>query len=516
MDTILGTLNILCSENSREDTCFIRPIMDKPDYSLFKLYLLDNFTHSTHILAIINEILPDCNITFIDMSQSVSQALCTLLTERKKDSITPGLVLCAWEMDEADAEIIENYNKICDMNTVFVASAGNTGLKSHFGFPASQNKTIIVGSHDEWGMISNFSGHTTDRTPDFYALGRNVNVNGNILTGTSFSAAIVFASIAYFTGPDDINSVIHKFTSACNVNSIIKKDHSPINPPYRTPFIGNRYTITGSDDIIGDYYTIHRSNTDFLIEMQPVSKEHGTYKEELVKYINSINTDSIIVPMSGGIDSEIVCECAIQSNKTVIALTMRIIANDIVSNADDIQYAIEYCKENNVKHQFIDLDMINFIESGDYYEYCVKYYTSSYQLAAHLWMMDQIDGVFVFPGNMASRLSGSVTVPPIRYFCYDFYAHKNNKLCVPRLLAANGQIIRAGWDGNQECHISEHTKYDYYERLGFTNKRRQPLTGFENVISYFDTLYSGHYVINSRCRTPLQRIIEGNLRTMIK
>jgi len=118
-------------------------------------------------------------------------------------------------------------------------------------------------------------------------------------------------------------------------------------------------------------------------------------------YENS--TKPIKVHLSGGVDSEVVARSFLLES---IPFTAVICRHDNNKNYHDIKYAIEFCKENNLLYQFVDLDRDWFMSEGSI-PYIKKYKTATFNVAQIFYCFEQIDGHHVLGLG-------------------DLYIHKNN------------------------------------------------------------------------------------------
>jgi hypothetical protein len=90
--------------------------------------------------------------------------------------------------------------------------------------------------------------------------------------------------------------------------------------------------------------------------------------------------------LSAGLDSQIVCLALKEIKKDFEAVTMAWLDNDgNIINADDVNYAIEFCKLHNIKHTCVKYSVEAFLAGRGTYlaqKYCIHFYRKIVQ--AHL------------------------------------------------------------------------------------------------------------------------------------
>jgi hypothetical protein len=101
---------------------------------------------------------------------------------------------------------------------------------------------------------------------------------------------------------------------------------------------------------------------DFLMSgVMPKAGQLLPWKEQIANTVKSIykNTSKpIMICLSGGIDSEIVAREFLESN---VPFTAVIFKHDAGTNDHDIQFALTFCKENNIEFKIIEFNFDNFL-----------------------------------------------------------------------------------------------------------------------------------------------------------
>jgi hypothetical protein len=102
----------------------------------------------------------------------------------------------------------------------------------------------------------------------------------------------------------------------------------------------------------------------FSIKFKTISRLPKSWDEEVVetaRYIKSKTPKPIIIALSGGIDSEVVCRAFLKAGIDFTVVTVKYKDN---LNSHDIEYAERFCKKFNIKQTYIDMDPFDFYENG--------------------------------------------------------------------------------------------------------------------------------------------------------
>lgn len=143
-----------------------------------------------------------------------------------------------------------------------------------------------------------------------------------------------------------------------------------------------------------------------------------------VKIIEDIlslrKTKTVEILYSGGLDSEIVVKsCQLQKIPFKI-ITMRLLINGYPINTHDLYYSEKYCRENDIKQTFIDLDILNFFENGIFVDYLKPYYVVMPHVATHFWLLEQCSSFPIISGDYSWPWSHKPVLSPHRYY-YSIY-----------------------------------------------------------------------------------------------
>lgn len=146
------------------------------------------------------------------------------------------------------------------------------------------------------------------------------------------------------------------------------------------------------------------------------------------KLIADKSTQKILIPLSGGIDSE---TTALSFLKAGIAFTPIILKFENNMNDYDIIYAIEFCKTHKLNYKIISIDLDWFFSKDYHLEYAEKYFCRSPQLALMIWLIENTDGHIIFSYNPLPIIKNGtklrICAPPMQYHCFDHYFSKNSR-----------------------------------------------------------------------------------------
>lgn len=205
--------------------------------------------------------------------------------------------------------------------------------------------------------------------------------------------------------------------------------------------------------------------------------------------------------LSGGIDSECLLRSFLQARVDFEVYIMRFY-NDL--NLFDIKTNIALCSSLGVNHKFVDLNVIKFFEEQQHMKYAQKYRCQSPQIATHLWLLDQLDGVPVLSGNPFARSvlgdnSFFIGLPGDLHCAYFRYFENNRRSGVPWFFIYTTELCAAflrtpttqqfGQSGLGPESFSYLHKCRSYQEAGFKAlPRENKFTGFELVRAHYDRL----------------------------
>lgn len=174
------------------------------------------------------------------------------------------------------------------------------------------------------------------------------------------------------------------------------------------PFVSNTYQNHLKFGYGPDMETV-RTPTFFNIHCGEAAKP-GSFFSECVRAASLIAEKAgqkrILVAMSGGLDSEVVARSFLAAKVPFEAVIFRY---EDDSNLHDIQSAIDFCHANNVKTNFVEVRVIEFLNKLDYLGFTSEYFCNSPLFAVHLEGCRQVKNDFV----VISGSAPSLRLPPL-------------------------------------------------------------------------------------------------------
>lgn len=248
------------------------------------------------------------------------------------------------------------------------------------------------------------------------------------------------------------------------------------------------FTYTLTDDILD-------------LEFKPVSRTVLSFREECIetaRYIKSQTNNPIMIALSGGIDSELVCRAFKDAGIAFTAVTFVYITNGVVCNPHDVKYAVEFCKEFNISQKLISLDFKNFIETGitkyidqgyrssSFADYIQLYYLEHVTELGGCMVAGELTPTFVRKNNELNLVYGS------RFTIREEWCRKNNQIHFPFFFATTPEVMAVYINhplmqflsSDEIYFIGEHAYVDYEKPIIFhaaypEMTKRVKLTGFE-------------------------------------
>lgn len=169
---------------------------------------------------------------------------------------------------------------------------------------------------------------------------------------------------------------------------------------------------------------------EYVLELldKPVSSKLRSLSEILEDILSMRKSKTVEILYSGGLDSEIILKVCQIKNIPFKVITMRLLINGYPINTHDLYYSEKYCRENNIKQNVIDLDVINFFENGVFVNYLKPYYAIMPHVATHFWLLEQCNSFPVISGDYSWPWTHKPILSPHRYYysLYDKYLKDKN------------------------------------------------------------------------------------------
>lgn len=275
------------------------------------------------------------------------------------------------------------------------------------------------------------------------------------------------------------------------------------------------------------------------IKYQPPSRKlQSAFSESIIAakriaQAAKLKNKKVKIFLSGGIDSEAMARAFIAAE---VEFDIVIGRYDGQMNSHDICHALSFCREQEIVPEIIDIDVFEFLDSGEYLDYAMKYSCRSPQVAVHLKLLNKAgDAVFVLGGNpilpvmqdahtqiqQASKMGISfkdvVGVPDQTQAAYFRYFEKENRLGFPFFFQSAPELVHSFLilDTSVKLMAEGATFLSYidksriYREAGFdVSPRENKFTGFEAYRSFFDLklqMQNGE-AFNKLYREPLEKM----------
>lgn len=270
----------------------------------------------------------------------------------------------------------------------------------------------------------------------------------------------------------------------------------------------------------------HPTETDtFVVQCGELSRTPETPLNEAVKcaqYIYETQADKIKLCLSGGVDSESMARAFLEAKVPFEAVFLKFLSG---LNQYDIATNINWCEANGISYSTVDLDILNFFDSGQYYELADTYRCPSPQLAAHMWLLEQIDGLPILAGNPMAPIWKSehwyfVGLPGELHTSYFNFFEANQISGVPWFFLYSPELAASFFRlevMSQYVNKKVFSEEDYtylekvksYQQGGFAvHARQNKFTGFELVRQHYDRLHKKQYgtAFDELFRRPLEKL----------
>lgn len=225
--------------------------------------------------------------------------------------------------------------------------------------------------------------------------------------------------------------------------------------------------------------------------------------------------DQIVLLMSGGVDSE-----AMALPFVHLKIPFRVVIGryQFGLNEPDFKHAVSFCESHSVKYEFIDVELDDFFLNKQLHlQYAYDYGCRSPQLAIHLHLMGQIQGIPILASNPTDIILLPHLAKPILGFpgephaCYARYLKQHSRVGIPYFFHSTPELVFSFFRTlkfqteleqmlsflDQETPASTQApltsyldKIVKYRQAGFQVFARDfKRTGFEEVKEYFQKQY---------------------------
>jgi len=247
--------------------------------------------------------------------------------------------------------------------------------------------------------------------------------------------------------------------------------------------------FSGIDNYRKHTLTIGQDSNTFTLELLDVeSRNPNTVHDAFEMHLDGANLP-IEVLYSGGVDSECVIKVCLDRNIPVKAITLRLLIGGAPINVQDLYYAEKFCREYNVQHSIVDLDIDKFYGNGDHIQYMDSFRLLRFPTASLLWLLEQCSSFPVVGGDYTWPQTniGNKVYSPHRHegMCFDQYMQNKG-------ITGIGNMISHSIDSNLMFineHIKTHSESPFYKHtlfnnLGLTLEKRFRSYGWETISTH--------------------------------
>lgn len=139
------------------------------------------------------------------------------------------------------------------------------------------------------------------------------------------------------------------------------------------------------------------SGSTWNVEIDPPSRPVGTYFDETVRAAEIIweqKQGTLYLCYSGGLDSEYALSVLRHLGMEVTPVIMLTQYNQTES-----KWAFDYCHAFNIDPVIINLDLDEFIKSGQMLDIAKSIQCGAWQISANMWLTSQLDGTVITGEN---------------------------------------------------------------------------------------------------------------------
>jgi len=235
------------------------------------------------------------------------------------------------------------------------------------------------------------------------------------------------------------------------------------------------------------WFKVNEKLIDFTVtEFKETVKYPVTAAIEAVNEIVENYSAPYNVLVSGGIDSQAMLYAWKMSNHPFNAVSFRYNQD---FNWHDIKTLSQFCEQENVKYEIIDVDYFDFLEN-EYDNLARKYCCSSPQIAMHIKMAMSLPGTRIFSGNFLS--SQSATLSDAILGIYRFSITEEGKHTIPYFFLHTPELAYSlnylTYSNSDDFGSDYDRRVNTYKAMGFPIiPQEKKLTGFEKFKDYYDS-----------------------------
>jgi len=144
-----------------------------------------------------------------------------------------------------------------------------------------------------------------------------------------------------------------------------------------------------------NYLRTHGHGENFAVEIDPLPASFDNLYVESCKAaeeLYDLKQGKFYILYSGGIDSEYCLSVFLSLGMDVTPVIIKLNPS---YNAHDIEYAFKFCESKNIKPLIIEIDFLDFIESGKMVDICHEIKSSTFGRAPVAYATGLLDGTVI-------------------------------------------------------------------------------------------------------------------------
>jgi len=144
-----------------------------------------------------------------------------------------------------------------------------------------------------------------------------------------------------------------------------------------------------------NYIRASGNKENFKIEIDPITyKSTDYYKESIIaaQMVEANRSGSLHIMYSGGVDSEHALSIFLDQKIDIIPVVVKLSSN---YNNHDIDYALSFCQQKNIKPLIIDIDYDYFVTSGKMFDLALEMRSSIPHYTTTAYAISQLDGTII-------------------------------------------------------------------------------------------------------------------------
>jgi hypothetical protein len=191
---------------------------------------------------------------------------------------------------------------------------------------------------------------------------------------------------------------------------------------------------------------------------------------------------------SGGVDSQSMIWCWMNSGIPFTVISFRYIHDNIIYNNHDLEQLEQFSTKYNIPVTYKNFDPIEFVET-ELVSYATRYQCTSPQICTHMKMSEEIkDGTIIFSGNFSAHSYYTYTIFGIKR-----YVDITKRSIIPFFFLHDAELAGVINKVNSQTTL-DLTSHDLYTRKIACLQRAdipvipqvQKYTGFEQIKEYYD------------------------------